>query len=102
MADHLHTPQTDQAVEYCVQTFKVSVLNWRKLDLCLADLDPNGTLKKLHLYSSGNKAVIRNWLSENDQGGLVKLKNACPSALNRSLGSAAHAILDRETLHSCC
>jgi hypothetical protein len=73
--DRLHTPHEDGAVEYCVKQFKISVLNWRKLDLCLADLDPDQTLRTLHLYSSGNKAVITNWLSKTDRGGVVRLEN---------------------------
>jgi len=74
--DRLHVPHNDKAVGYCTKEFKVQTLDWRKLDLYLAELDPNVTLETLHLYSSGNMAVVRNWLSEHDPGGVVRINNA--------------------------
>lgn len=79
--DRLNTPHDDNVVKYCVQEFKVRTLDWRKLDLCLADLDPQKTLKTLHLYTSGNMAVIHNWLARTDNGGIKRLGHVSLSTL---------------------
>lgn len=57
--DRLLCPHTDSDVSSCVQDFNIQRLDWRKLDLYLRDL--NGDLRELHLYSSGNPAVLDHW-----------------------------------------
>ncbi|KAL6696676.1 hypothetical protein J3F84DRAFT_407452 [Trichoderma pleuroticola] len=60
--DRLLCPHSDDQVAYCVNGFRIRVLNWRKLDLYLGNLSDKKYLKELHLYSSGNTAVYKGWL----------------------------------------
>lgn len=71
--DRLNNPHDDLKMASEVNKFKVEILDWRVLDLAISILE-DGTkkrLKELHLYSSGNRAVISHWFSEE---GIRKLK----------------------------
>jgi len=70
--DRLHTPHDDEVITKYVESFQVKHLDWRKLDLYVGEFEHNSTLETLHLYSSGNKAVISHWLSDSD--GLERLE----------------------------
>ena len=88
--DHLYNPHDDVDITEHVNKLKVRSLNWRKLDLFLGGLDPEGPVEKLHLYSSGNAATIQHWFSDSGQGGLMDLKNVrdpCfPSFIDANFG----------------
>jgi hypothetical protein len=76
--DRLRAPHTDEIIAESVNDFKIETLNWRKLDMYLANLDKapkadSPYLKKLYLYSSGNQAVIDHWMSGKGKGGLRDL-----------------------------
>lgn len=67
--DRLHQPHSDEDVAACVDGFGVRVLNWRKPDLYLGNLNPidknqMAQLQELHLYSSGKRAVHDDWFRE--------------------------------------
>ena len=81
--DRLNSPHEDEIVEDAVKSFKIKTLNWRKMDLCLTEFSCGEpicgvsgrpcSIETLHLYSSGNKAVIKQWLSGKGSGGLRDL-----------------------------
>ena len=55
----------------CLEGLAVEDLNWQRLDLGIEPIESlASTLGILHLYSSGNWAVLIHWVSE---GGLEKL-----------------------------
>ncbi|KAL6698003.1 hypothetical protein J3F84DRAFT_406347 [Trichoderma pleuroticola] len=61
--DRLYCPHTDEDVAASVNTFGVRVLKWKKLDIYLKDLNTT-TIEELYLYSSGNRSVHDQWLSQ--------------------------------------
>ncbi|QYS93801.1 Peptidase_S8 domain-containing protein [Trichoderma simmonsii] len=61
--DRLYCPHTDEDIVACVNTFGVKILKWKKLDMYLKGLDAN-IIEELHLYSSGNRSVRDQWLSQ--------------------------------------
>ena len=67
-------PHSDDAVEEALKDFKIEILDWRKLDLCPRTiLDAcDSHLQEVHLWWSGNNAVLRSW---SDPDGLVQLRN---------------------------
>ena len=68
-------PLNEEAISKCLEDFEVEELNWRRLDLGIepiVSLAP--TLAVLHLYSSGNWAVLCHWVSKE---GLERLKKVC-------------------------
>lgn len=78
--DDEDTPHSDELIEKTLQRFDVEVWDWKKFDLCsetILEAAPN--VKDLSLYSSGNKAVLRSWSSED---GLKELQSvrASPQA----------------------
>ena len=71
--DCISNPLNEDSILISVRNFGIEELNWRRLDLCIEPimgLAP--TLSILHLYSSGNWAVLSHWVGEY---GLRKLKN---------------------------
>ncbi|KAI9773356.1 MAG: hypothetical protein M1840_007571 [Geoglossum simile] len=62
--DRLLCPHSDDDVAYCVNGSAVRVLKWRKLDLYLGNLKDKNDLREIHLYSSGNRSVHRQWYEE--------------------------------------
>lgn len=74
--DRLVNPHDVIEMASKIDEFKVTDLDWKVLDLSIADLKV-GTkqrLKKLHLYSSGNLAVVRHWFSKE---GITSLNEVC-------------------------
>lgn len=63
VGDRLHCPHSDEDVAACVNTFGVRDLNWRKLDLYLKNMT-DSPIEELHLYSSGNRSVHDQWMSQ--------------------------------------
>ena len=61
--DRLFCPHSDEDVAKCVNDFAVRVLKWRKLDLYLGNFTGKRHLRELHLYSSGNRSVHDQWIS---------------------------------------
>ena len=72
-------PLDEDRICRCLKSFEVEELNWRRLDL---GIDPivslASTLAVLHLYSSGNWAVLSHWVSE---AGLKRLGKVTPPLL---------------------
>lgn len=66
-------PHDEVIIGTYVKQFEVEVLNWRLLDLSLSifkssepsENDALQRIRELHLYTSGKRAVINHWLSEN-------------------------------------
>lgn len=63
VGDRLHCPHDDDHVAQCVTALKVRVLNWKKLDIYLNGLT-EVPIEELHLYSSGNRSVHDQWVSQ--------------------------------------
>ncbi|KAK4163264.1 hypothetical protein QBC43DRAFT_319804 [Cladorrhinum sp. PSN259] len=71
------TAHSDQAIETALKEFDVEILDWRKVDIdprtiWEATRGNRSNLRELHLWWSGNNALLRSW-SELD--GLPKLRN---------------------------
>lgn len=78
--DRLVNPHDDRKMAKMVDDLKVEVLDWKVLDLSISSLekDTKERLKELHLYSSGNRAVIQHWFGSD---GIRTLTKARPSTL---------------------
>ncbi|KAH8803054.1 hypothetical protein F5884DRAFT_888196 [Xylogone sp. PMI_703] len=74
--DRLINPHNEVTIAENVERFEVKVLDWKILDLSISVFGPEAkeTLKELHLYSSGKRAVISHWLGNE---GLRTLTKAC-------------------------
>jgi hypothetical protein len=74
--DRLVSPHNELHIAEYVKRFAVEILDWRFLDMSLS-VFPADTVKprirELHLYSSGKRAAISHWFSEE---GLTTLPNA--------------------------
>ncbi|KAK1252950.1 hypothetical protein MKX08_004137 [Trichoderma sp. CBMAI-0020] len=79
--DRLVNPHDEVILGIYVKQFEVEVLNWRLLDLSISvfkSSEPNGKnalqqIRELHLYTSGKRAVISHWLSEDGIRSLTNL-----------------------------
>jgi hypothetical protein len=66
-------PHSDSAIEDCLRSFEVEILDWRKVDLCLETiLTACRNVRQLYLRWSGNRAVLRAW---SEPEGLPRLEN---------------------------
>lgn len=75
--DRLVNPHNEVEIAKVVDEFKVERLNWRYLDLSLSVFQEDGNaikprIRELHLYSSGKRAAISHWFSDE---GLITLVN---------------------------
>ncbi|KAI0849800.1 hypothetical protein F5Y00DRAFT_234886 [Daldinia vernicosa] len=73
--DRLVNPHNEVEIAKYVKDFKVENLNWRILDMSISvfqDEETKERIEYLHLYSSGKRAVISHWLSNE---GVASLKN---------------------------
>lgn len=80
--DRLVNPHDDKRMAGFVDRLKVETLDWKVLDMSISVLE-QGTrdrIKQLHLYSSGNSAVISHWFSED---GIPSLKNISQPTLQK-------------------
>jgi hypothetical protein len=77
--DRLYSPHRDEIIQDSITDFMVRKLNWRKVDQYLGEFPKQSKLETLHLYSSGNRAVISHWLSKD--GGLRNFTNVCSKSL---------------------
>jgi hypothetical protein len=70
---------SDEVILYCLQDLDVEIWNWAKLDVSsnLIFEACGSHLREVHLYCSGQDAVLRSWA---DCHGLVQLKNVCRPA----------------------
>ncbi|KAG0131236.1 hypothetical protein HOY82DRAFT_560245 [Tuber indicum] len=73
--DNEDPPHSDEIIEKSLKNFDVEVLNWFKFDLCsetILKAAPN--VQEVHLYSSGNNAVLHAWSGCDGLAKLSKLK----------------------------
>lgn len=69
--DRCNVPHSDQSIEKALYRLNVEILDWRKVDMdpqAIREASINSNLRELHLWWSGNNAILRSW-SEPD--GLV-------------------------------
>jgi hypothetical protein len=87
--DSGETQHTDEGIQKMLEPFDVEIWDWRRNDIS-SDTILKGAknTRELHLYWSGNKAVMRSWGCEH---GLALLKKA-------SLGGASGAVSGKLTL----
>ena len=73
IVDDLAEPaHSDEAIEKALDKMGVEIWDWKKTDLCTEVIQtaaPN--VREVHLYWSGNNAVLRGW---SEEGGLKQLK----------------------------
>ncbi|KAK4205446.1 putative peptidase [Triangularia verruculosa] len=68
------TPHSDKAIEDCLKSFEVECLEWRKFDLCPETLlVACRDVQHLHLWWSGNRAILRAWSAPDGLARLEKL-----------------------------
>ena len=71
--DDQAAPHSDEIIELALEGFGIEDFDWQKVDLCTETvLKAAPDVKIVHLYSTGNNAVLRGW---SDTGGLQRLKN---------------------------
>ncbi|KAI1126077.1 hypothetical protein F5Y10DRAFT_294016 [Nemania abortiva] len=72
--DRVPYPHTDESIIAALKPFQVEKWDWRKLDICSQTIIKAAPdTRELHLYSSGNNAVLREWSCKH---GLLDLKKA--------------------------
>ena len=62
VADRDKIAHSDEAVEIALGGFEVEIWDWQKFDICtetIASAAPD--VEEIHLYWSGNNAVLRGW-----------------------------------------
>ncbi|KAK3314432.1 hypothetical protein B0H66DRAFT_583437 [Apodospora peruviana] len=69
--DSFNPPHTDEAIEEALRGMDVEIWDWKKTDLCTEVIYTAAPrVREVHLYWSGNNAVLRGW---SEEGGLKKL-----------------------------
>lgn len=66
-------PHSDEVIAEAIAGLEIVEFNWRKTDMSLALLREHSRTRKVHLHSSGNHAVLLDWLSERCRGVLEKV-----------------------------
>ncbi|KAK0662083.1 putative peptidase [Cercophora samala] len=70
--DWPESPHSDKAIEDSLKNFEIESLEWRKSDICPETLFVAcREARHLHLWWSGNRAILRAW---SDPDGLVRLE----------------------------
>lgn len=74
--DRLVNSHDEDRMARSVEQFKVQILDWKVLDLCLDTLsiDTKERITELHLYSSGKRSVISHWFSTGGIPLMTKVK----------------------------
>jgi hypothetical protein len=63
---------SDEVIEEALRRFDVEVWDWRKMDISIDTIATAAkNVRVVHLYSSGNKAILRGW---SDSDGLAVLE----------------------------
>ncbi|KAK4151165.1 hypothetical protein C8A00DRAFT_17418, partial [Chaetomidium leptoderma] len=70
--EHVYHPHSDEAIGQAIQGLEIERFDWRKTDMAVTILHGMSSTRVLHLYSSGNDAVLRSWSAPD---GLGKLQN---------------------------
>jgi hypothetical protein len=71
--DTVEPAHSDEAIEDALRDMGVEIWDWKKTDLCsevIYKVSPN--LREVHLYWSGNNAILRGW---GEPGGLKRLES---------------------------
>ena len=79
IVDDLQEPaHSDEAIEACLKDTEVEIWDWRKMDLCV-DVIQNVApgVREVHLYWSGNNAVLRGWGEAEGLPRLQRLEKIC-------------------------
>ncbi|KAK5988123.1 hypothetical protein PT974_12263 [Cladobotryum mycophilum] len=73
IVDDLGTPaHSDEAIEEALKFMDVEIWDWRRTDLCSEVIHRVASkVREVHLYWSGNNAVLRGW---SEEGGLKRLR----------------------------
>jgi hypothetical protein len=78
--DRVGTPHSDEAIERALAAFNVEILEWRKVDIdpqaiwsACRTTDQTPVLRELHLWWSGNNAILRAWSETDGLGKLPRL-----------------------------
>lgn len=70
--DNPTEPHSDEIIELALKQFGIEDWDWEKNDICSETiLKAAPSVKVVHLYSSGNNAVLRGW---SDKDGLAQLR----------------------------
>lgn len=100
--DRVGTPHRDEAIERALAGFNVEILEWRKVDIdpqaiwsACQTTDQTPVLRELHLWWSGNNAILRAW-SESD--GLCKLPRLVTIHIHQAQVSMAVCDFEHSTV----
>jgi hypothetical protein len=73
-----YIPHSDRAVYESLELFDIEILDWRKIDLCpeaiVTACKSSEGLRELHLWWSGNNAILQAWSGTHGLKRLVSLK----------------------------
>ena len=70
---------SEAAIEHSLQGFGIEIWDWQKLDIdirTIQNVAPN--VREVHLYSSGNPAVMRGWSDSQGLSLLKKVRDTLP------------------------
>ena len=71
-------PHSDAAIEEALHGFQVEVWDWKRYDICIDVIrNVNASVRVVHLYSTGNLAVLLNWSSPDGLGILSEVSLSC-------------------------
>jgi hypothetical protein len=75
--DH-DTPHDDAVIEEALNGFQVEVWDWKRYDICIDVIQRvSASVRVVHLYSTGNLAVLLNWSSVDGLGILPQVSLSC-------------------------
>jgi hypothetical protein len=73
--DRLNPAHSDEAIEKALGGLKVEIWDWQKFDLCTETIiSAAPDAREVHLYWSGNNAVLRGWSEPEGLKRLEKLE----------------------------
>lgn len=92
IVDDLQEPaHSDEAIEAALKGMSVEDWDWRKTDLCLEVIHSVApTARIVHLYWSGNNAVLRGWSEPEGLAKLERLENVNLNVRQVSLAIQYH------------
>ncbi|KAJ3577481.1 hypothetical protein NPX13_g3087 [Xylaria arbuscula] len=76
--DRIYNPHDEHAIAEWVKTFRVQVLDWKRLDLAISAFEDSSgdSIREIHLYSSGRRATITHWLGSDGIQSLHNIRKA--------------------------
>jgi hypothetical protein len=69
-------PHRDTVIQRTLEAFQIEIWDWQKFDICIDTIyHASEDVQEVHLYSSGNLAVLQNWSSADGLGRLSNVRS---------------------------